>query len=72
MEENTMAVQHGELISQRQACKRFRVAPATLRSRVRRGQIATFENPLDQRSMLFRVSDLQELARIRPVQGRVA
>ncbi len=66
--EAVVELQRDQLLSQRQASKQFRVAAATLRRRVRRGEIATFENPLDERAMLFRVSDLQELARPRPAR----
>jgi len=66
--EAVMELQHDQLLSQRQASKRFCVAPATLRRRVRRGEISTYENPLDNRMMLFRVKDLQELARPRPAR----
>ncbi len=65
MKENGLVPSHEEWLSQREASKRFRIAPMTLRRRVRRGEIATYENPLDQRSMLFRLSDLEKLARPR-------
>ncbi len=71
MEEDGMVPNHADLISQREAAKRFRVAPSTLRRRVQRGDLVTYQNPLDDRGMFFRISDLEKLAqpRLAPVRA---
>jgi hypothetical protein len=55
-----------EFISQRQAYKRFGVSPVTLRDRVRKGQLQAFINPLDERTRLIRVKDIETMLQLRP------
>jgi hypothetical protein len=55
------------LISQREASRQFGVNPKTLARRVRRGQLPTFLNPLDDRMRLVRVTDMEALKRPRQI-----
>jgi hypothetical protein len=63
--------EHEEFVNQRQAYERFGIAPMTLRRRVRRGEIATYEAPLDRRVQLYRVRDLETLQQPRPLSREV-
>jgi hypothetical protein len=68
--EVAMELEREEFINQRQAYKRFGISPMTLRSRMRAGQLPTYENPLDSRVRLFRVGDIEELSRPRPASDK--
>lgn len=60
------------LVKTGEAVRRTGVTPATLRSRVRRGEIQVFRDPLDDRVRLVRVSDLEAMRNPRPVGSRPA
>ena len=49
------------------AARRIGTTRILLRRRVARGDIATFEDPLDDRKKLVRVSDLDRLRQPRPI-----
>lgn len=59
----------GEFISQREAARRYRVSPGTLRDRIRRGELVTYTSPLNHKAHLLRVSDLEALRQIRPAEA---
>ena len=61
-----------EFVGCREASRRFGISAPTLRKRVRRGQLETFINPLDDRKKLIRVRDLEALMRPQPVRPRDA
>lgn len=58
------------LVTTAEAVRRTGVTPATLRTRVRRGDIAVYRDPLDDRLRLLRVEDLDALLSPRPVGSR--
>ena len=58
-----------------EAALRLGISPPTLRKRIRRGELEVFEDPLNDRKRLIRVTDLEPLRQPRPVRreefGRV-
>jgi hypothetical protein len=55
-----------EYISQRQAILRYGVDARTLRRREQDGRLPSFVSPMDDRSTLYRVSDIERLMTPRP------
>jgi hypothetical protein len=55
------------LVTFGEATRRLGVSPATLRKRIRRGDLEVFVDPLNDRTKLVRVTDLEPLRRPRPV-----
>ena len=58
-----------EFIGSRQAARLLGVAPLTLRVRILKGELASFEHPLDARWRLVRRADLEALQKIRPARN---
>ncbi len=57
-----------DFVGHREASRRLGVSMPTLRQRVRRGDLATFVDPLDERRKLLRVQDLDALRQPRPAR----
>jgi hypothetical protein len=55
------------LVTFGEATRRLGVSPAMLRKRIRRGDLEVFVDPLNDRTKLVRVTDLEPLRRPRPV-----
>jgi hypothetical protein len=64
-------VEFDDLISQREASRRYGMTPYTIGRRVRRGELQTYLNPMDDRVKLVRASDVEALMEPRPIE-RVA
>ena len=60
----------GEYIGSAEAARRCGVSEWTLRQRVRRGDVAVYRDPLDDRRRLLRVADLERLAAPKPLPRR--
>jgi excisionase family DNA binding protein len=56
------------LVTCGEAARRLGVSPPTLRKRIRRGELEVFEDPLNDRKRLIRVTDLEPLRQPRPVR----
>jgi len=65
-------MQSEEFVGHREASRRLRVSMPTIRQRVRRGDLTTFVDPLDERRKLLRVADLEALRQPRPAQAKEA
>jgi hypothetical protein len=63
-------MQTEEFVGHREASRRLGVSMPTLRQRVRRGELTTFVDPLDERRKLLRVADLETLRQPRPAHPR--
>ncbi len=50
-----------------EAARRLGVSPPTLRKRIRRGEVATFRDPMNDRIKLVRVDDLEAMRVPRPI-----
>jgi hypothetical protein len=55
------------LVTFGEATRRLGVSPPTLQKRIRRGDLEVFVDPLNDRTKLVRVTDLEPLRRPRPV-----
>jgi hypothetical protein len=55
-----------DLISQREAGRRYGIGLDTLRRRVRRGDLRTYIHPMDDRVKLVRASDVEAMRIPRP------
>jgi hypothetical protein len=55
-----------QYVTQRQAYRRYGLAPLTLRRRVEDGRLQTFVDPRDDRVLLYRTADLEALQQPRP------
>jgi excisionase family DNA binding protein len=58
----------GVFVGHREAARRLNVSQPTLRARVRRGDLTTWKDPLDDRRKLLRVSDLEDFLQPRPAR----
>jgi hypothetical protein len=58
------------LVTFGEAVRRLGVSPPTLRKRICRGDLGVFRDPLNDRTKLIRVRDLEELMRPQPVRSR--
>jgi hypothetical protein len=59
-----------ELISQREATRRYGFRAATLKKRREDGRLPVFTNPMNDRTLLYRVADIERLATPRPATPR--
>jgi transposase len=59
-----------DLVTCREAARRLGVSAPTLRKRIRRGDLATFVNPLNDRTKLVRVDDLETLRQPQPARPK--
>ncbi len=53
-----------------QAASSLGISDFALRDRLARGELVAYENPLDRRSRLLRLEDLQEYATPRPIPAQ--
>lgn len=56
-----------QLVTCGEAARRLGVSPPTLRKRIRRGDVATFRDPMNDRIKLLRVEDLEAMRIPRPI-----
>lgn len=56
-----------QLVTYREAAQRLGVSPPTLRKRIRRGEVETFRDPMNDRIKLVRVEDVEAMQVPRPI-----
>lgn len=60
------------LVISGEAARRLGITPATLRKRIRRGELEVFRDPLNDRVRLIRVEDLEALRALQPVENHAS
>lgn len=56
-----------QLVTYGEAAQRLGVSPPTLRKRIRRGEVETFRDPMNDRIKLVRVEDVEAMQVPRPI-----